>query len=206
MFIAPCRKPMWFKVIQRLIQRLAENLGRNVGVESTWSWWLGFRFREHFSVETSCPTVCREKSSNLGMTQTWTPHAWWAGALPQISGNQAMDAQFWDFREACLKVLLLLLLLLSESLQPRRESQELKSLLMKIKEESEKVALKLNIQKTKIMASGPITSWQIEGKTMETVTDFIFLGSKVTAYGDYNHEIKRPLLLGRKGGKLWFFQ
>ena len=77
---------------------------------------------------------------------------------------------------------------------------------MKIKDESEKVALKLNIQKTKIMASGPITSWQIEGKTMETVTDFIFLGSKVTAYGDYNHEIKRPLLLGRKGGKLWFFQ
>ena len=76
--------------------------------------------------------------------------------------------------------------------------EELKSLLMKVKEESEKVGLKLNIQKTKIMASGPITSWQIEGKTVETVTDFIFLGSKVTAYGDYSHEIKRHLLLGRK--------
>ena len=75
---------------------------------------------------------------------------------------------------------------------------ELKSLLMKVKEESEKVGLKLNIQKTKIMASSPITSWQIEGKTVETVTDFIFLGSKVTAYGDYSHEIKRHLLLGRK--------
>ena len=69
---------------------------------------------------------------------------------------------------------------------------------MKVKEESEKFGLKLNIQKTKIMASGPITSWQIEGKTVETVTDFIFLGSKVTAYGDYSHEIKRHLLLGRK--------
>ena len=69
---------------------------------------------------------------------------------------------------------------------------------MKVKEESEKVCLKLNIQKTKIMASGPITSWQIDGKTMETVTDFIFLGSKITADGDCSHEIKRHLLLGRK--------
>ena len=69
---------------------------------------------------------------------------------------------------------------------------------MKVKEESEKVGLKLNIQKTKIMASGPITSWQINGETMETVTDFIFLGSKITADGDYSHEIKRHLLLGRK--------
>ena len=68
---------------------------------------------------------------------------------------------------------------------------------MKVKEESEKVGLKLNIQKTKIMASGPITSWQIDGETMETVTDFIFLGSKITAVGDYSHEIKRCLLLGR---------
>ena len=76
--------------------------------------------------------------------------------------------------------------------------EELKSLLMKVKEESEKVGLKLNIQKTKIMASGPITSWQIEGETMETVTDFIFLGSKITAHGDFSHEIKRCLLLGRK--------
>ena len=76
--------------------------------------------------------------------------------------------------------------------------EELKSLLMKVKEESEKVGLKLNIQNTKIMASGPITSWQIDGETMETVTDFIFLGSKITAGGDFSHEIKRYLLLGRK--------
>ena len=69
---------------------------------------------------------------------------------------------------------------------------------MKVKEESEKFGLKLNIQKTKIMASGPITSWQIDGKTMETVTDFIFLGSKITANGDCSHEIKRFLFLGRK--------
>ena len=76
--------------------------------------------------------------------------------------------------------------------------EELKSLLMKVKEESEKAGLKLNIQKTKIMASGSITSWQIDGETMETVTDFIFLGSKITADGDCSHEIKRRLLLGRK--------
>ena len=76
--------------------------------------------------------------------------------------------------------------------------EEQKSLLMKVKEESEKVGLKLNIQKTKIIASGPITSWQIDGETMETVRDFIFLGSKITADGDCSHEIKRCLLLGRK--------
>ena len=78
------------------------------------------------------------------------------------------------------------------------ESEELKSLLMKMKEKSEKVGLKLNIQKTKIMASGPIISWQIDGEAMETVTDFIFLGSKITANGDCSREIKRCLLLGRK--------
>ena len=76
--------------------------------------------------------------------------------------------------------------------------EELKSLLMNVKEESEKVGLKLNIQKTKIMASNPITSWQINGETVEIVTDFIFLGSKITADGDCSHEIKRCLLLGRK--------
>ena len=76
--------------------------------------------------------------------------------------------------------------------------EELKSLLMKVKEESEKVGLKLNIQKTKMMASGPITSWQIDGETMETVGDFIFWGSKITADGDCSHEIKICLLLGRK--------
>ena len=75
---------------------------------------------------------------------------------------------------------------------------ELKSLLMKVKEKSEKVGLKLNIQKTKIIASGPITSWEIDGKTVETVSDFIFGGSKITADGDCSHEIKRRLLLGRK--------
>ena len=105
--------------------------------------------------------------------------------------------------------------------------EELKSLLMKVKEESEKAGLKLNIQKTMIMASGPITSWQIEGETMETVRDFLFLSSKITADGDCSHEIKRCLLLGRKAMtnldstlksrditlptkvhllKLWFFQ
>ena len=76
--------------------------------------------------------------------------------------------------------------------------EELKSLLMKVKEESEKAGLKLNLQKTIIMASSPITSWQIDGETMETVTDFIFLGSKIIADGDCSHEIKRHLLLGRK--------
>ena len=76
--------------------------------------------------------------------------------------------------------------------------EELKSLLMKVKVESEKVGLKLNIQKTKIMASGPITSWEIDGETVETVADFIFLGSKITADGDCSHEIKRRLLVGRK--------
>ena len=76
--------------------------------------------------------------------------------------------------------------------------EELKSFLMKVKEESEKFGLKLNIQKTKIMASGPITSWEIDGETVETVSDFIFLGSKITADGDCSHEIKRHLLLGRE--------
>ena len=76
--------------------------------------------------------------------------------------------------------------------------EELNSLLMKVKEESEKVGLKLNTQKTKIMASGPITSWQIDGKTVETVADFVFWGSKITADGDCNREIKRRLVLGRK--------
>ena len=78
--------------------------------------------------------------------------------------------------------------------------EELKSLLMKVKEESENISLKLNIQKANIMASGPITSWQIDGEPVETVSDFIFLGSKITADGDCSHEIKRHLLLGRK---LW---
>ena len=102
------------------------------------------------------------------------------------------------------------------------ESKEIKSLLMKVKEESEKAGLKLNIQISKIMASGPITSWQIDEETMETVTDFIFLVSKITVDGDCSHEIKRRLLLGRKvmanldsilkskeitlPTKLWFFQ
>ena len=78
------------------------------------------------------------------------------------------------------------------------ESEELKSLLMKVTEDSEKVGLKLNIQKTKIMVSGPITSWEIDGETVETASDFIFLGSKITVDGDWSHKIKRRLLLGRK--------
>ena len=81
-----------------------------------------------------------------------------------------------------------------------QSAEELKSLLMKVKEESEKIGLKLNIQKTKIMASGPITSWEIDGETVETVSDFIFLGSKITADGDCSHEIKRRFSLE---GKLW---
>ena len=109
------------------------------------------------------------------------------------------------------------------TLMAERE-EELKSLLVRVKEESEKAGLKYNIQKTKIMASGPITSWQIDGETMETVTDFIFLGSKITANGDCSHEIERCLLLARKAmsnldsilksrellcrqkSELWFFQ
>ena len=87
----------------------------------------------------------------------------------------------------------------ADDITPMVESEEKqKSCLMKVKEESEKVGLKLNIQKTKIMASGPITSWQIDGEAMETVIDFIFLGSKITADGGCSHEIKRHLLLGRK--------
>ena len=86
----------------------------------------------------------------------------------------------------------------AEDMTLTAESKELESLLRKVKEENEKVGLKLNIQQTKIMASGPIISWQIDGETMETVIDFIFLGSKITADGDCSHEIKRCLPLGRK--------
>ena len=86
-----------------------------------------------------------------------------------------------------------------DTTQMSESKEELKSLLMKVKEESEKASLKLNIQETKIMASGPITSWQIDGKTMETVADFIFGGSKITLDVDCNHEVKRHSLLGRKG-------
>ena len=86
----------------------------------------------------------------------------------------------------------------TDNITLKAESEELKSLLLKVKEESEKVGLKLNIQKTKIMASGPITSWHIDGESMETVIDFILGGSKITEDGDCSHEIKRRLLLGRK--------
>ena len=92
----------------------------------------------------------------------------------------------------------MLVRLLDDTTLMAESEEELKSLLMKVKEESEKVGLKLNIQKMKIMASGPITSWQIAGETVETVSDFILGGSKVTADGDHSHEIKRRLLLGRK--------
>ena len=86
----------------------------------------------------------------------------------------------------------------NDTILTAKSEEKLKSLLMKVKEESEKAGLKLNIQKTKIMASSPITAWQIDGETMETVTDFVFLGSKITVVGDCSHEIKRHLLLGRK--------
>ena len=89
-------------------------------------------------------------------------------------------------------------MLLKDTTLMAESVEELKSVLVKVKEESEKVGLKLNIQKTKIMASGPITSWEIDGETGETVADFIFWGSKITANGDCSHEIKRRLLLGRK--------
>ena len=88
--------------------------------------------------------------------------------------------------------------MLNDATLTAESEEELKSLLMKVKEESVKVGLKINIQKTKIMASGPITSWQIDGETVETVADFIFLGSRITADGDCSNEIKRRLLLGRK--------
>ena len=87
---------------------------------------------------------------------------------------------------------------LDDTILMAESEEELKGLLMKVKEETEKIGLKLNIQKTKIMASGPITSWQIDGETVQTVADFIFWGSKITADGDCSHEIKRCLLLGRK--------
>jgi len=99
----------------------------------------------------------------------------------QISGRNINDLRYADDTT-----------LMAES------KEELKSLLMKVKEENEKAGLKPNLQKTKIMASNPITSWQIDGETMKTMTDFLFLGSKITADGDCSHEIKRCLLLGRK--------
>ena len=109
---------------------------------------------------------------------------WWAGWL--TSNNEDSWKNINNFRYADD------ITLMAES------EEELKSLLMKVKEESEKAGSKLNIQKTKIMASSLITSWQISGETMETLTDFIFLGSKITADGDCSHEIKRRLLFGRK--------
>ena len=108
---------------------------------------------------------------------------WMTHKLESIAGRNINNPRFEDDTT-----------LMAES------EEELKSLLMKVKEESEKLSLKLNLQKTKIMASGPITSWQIDGDTMETVTDVLFLGSKITADGDCSHEIKRYLHLGRK---LW---
>ena len=108
----------------------------------------------------------------------------WAGG--STSWNQDCQEKYQNLRYA------------DDTTLMAESEEELKSLLMKVKEESEKVGLKLNIQKTKIMASGPITSWEIDGETVETVSDFIFLGSKITADGDCSHEIKRRLLLGRK--------
>ena len=106
---------------------------------------------------------------------------WWNKAEIKISGRNINNLRYADDTT-----------LMAES------EEKLKSLLMNVKEEREKVGLKLNIQKTKIMASGPITSWEIDGETVETVSDFIFGGSKITAAGDWSHEIRRRLLLGRK--------
>ena len=108
----------------------------------------------------------------------------WAGG--STSWNQDCQEKYNNFRYS------------DDTTLMAESEEELKHLLMKVKEESEKVGLKLNIQKTEIMASGPITSWQIDGEIVETRTDFIFLGSKITADGDCSHEIKRRLLLGRK--------
>ena len=102
------------------------------------------------------------------------------------------------FTNICIIQLLDKLLLSHKDVLEEKKEEELKNLLMKVNEESENVGLKLSIQETKIMASDPITSWQIDGETVETVSDFIFLGSKITADGDRSHEIKRQLLLGRK--------
>ena len=107
----------------------------------------------------------------------------------------------WDEAEAGIKITwrnINNLRYVDDTTLMAESEEELKSLLMKVKEEREKAGLKLNIQKTKIMPSGPISSWQVDGETMETVTDFIFLGSKITADGDCSHEIKRHLLLGKK--------
>ena len=112
---------------------------------------------------------------------SWETLAWKKHKLESIAGRNINNLRYADDTT-----------LMAES------EEELKSLLMKVKEESEKVGLKLNIQKTKIMASGPITSWEVDGETVETVSDFILGGSKITADGDCNHEIKRRLLLGRK--------
>ena len=105
--------------------------------------------------------------------------SWWAGI--KIAGRNINNLRYAD-----------------DTTRMAESKEELKSLLMKVKEESEKVGLKLNIQKTKIMAFGPITSWEIDGEIVQTVSDFIFWGSKITADGDSSHEIKRRLLLGKK--------
>ena len=120
-----------------------------------------------------CLLICR-----LHHVKCW---AGWSTKWNQIAGRNINNLRYAN----------------DTTLKPESE-EELKSLLMKVKEESEKTGLKLNIQRTKIMASSPITSWQIDGETMETVTDFIFLGSKITADGDCSHEIKRCLLLWKK--------
>ena len=107
----------------------------------------------------------------------------------KIAGRNINNLRYAD--DATLMISLII------STFPTESGEELKSLLMKVKEESEKVGLKLNIQKTRIMASSPITSWEIDGETVETVSDFIFLGSKITAYGDCSHEIRRRSLEGK---------
>ena len=129
----------------------------------------------------------------------WNPTViFWAGIFWYIMRNAGLEEAQAGIKIAGRNINKLKLRYADDTTLMAESEEELKSLLMKVKEESGKVGLKLNIQKTKIMASGPITSWQIDGETVETVADFIFLDSKITADGDCSHEIKRCLLLGRK--------
>ena len=156
-----------------------------------------------FSITPTTTTTDQSKERKLQslITSTDTLNMQFGASLK----STILRAALHTFKKSFLQCILLRSLISSFHLRYADDTtlmaeseKELKSLLMKVKEESEKVGLKLNIQKTKIMASGPITSWQIDGETVEIVSDFIFLGSKITADGDCSHEIKRCLLLGRK--------
>ena len=150
------------------------------------------KVKSESEVTQSCPTLSDPMDCSLPGSSTH-------GILKYIMRNAGLDEAQGRIKIAWRNINNLSY---ADDTTLMAESEELKSLLMKVKEESEKVGLKLNIQKTKIMASGPINSGQTDGETMETVRDFIFGGSKITTDGDYSHEIKRCLLLGRKAEKL----